>query len=46
MAIRYVDIEPEDGKAKPAKAPPKSAPAAPTADEVPAPADKPKRRKK
>ncbi|WP_281011413.1 hypothetical protein [Lichenibacterium minor] len=44
MAIRYVDIEPEDGKAKPAKAPPK--PAAPPADEAPAPAAKPKRRKK
>ena len=45
MAIRYVDIEPEDGKAKPAKAPSKPAPAAPPADEAPPP-DKPKRRKK
>jgi hypothetical protein len=50
MAIRYVDIEPEDGKPKPAKAAPnpaaKPAPTTPPVDEAPAPAAKPKRRKK
>ena len=51
MAIRYVDIGPEDGKAKPVKAAaPKPAPAAApaeAAEEAPAaPAAKPKRRKK
>ena len=47
MAIRYVDIEPGDGKAKLPKAPPRPAPAAPPADEAPAPAAaKPRRRKK
>ena len=52
MAIRYVDIEPEDGKAKAAKAPPKPAPVAPPADgaqpadEAPVPVAKTKRRKR
>ncbi len=52
MAIRYVDIEPGDGKAKAGKAAPKPAPAAapadtaPAADEAPPAAAKPKRRRK